>query len=145
MAQITAKGFISKIGDLEMVGKKKDIPKVKVTIMDNTGQQVVGFQVAFWRGMVEELKKFHAGSRVFVKAEVTDGSYDSKTIKNDDGSPKRIYGYNFNAIEIIEDVDVANSDLEEEFRRKKQAQQSASNHAGFTPVDEQTPFDEQNN
>ena len=143
MAQITAKGFIAKIGELEMVGKKKDIPMVKATIMDNTSQQAVGFQVGFWRGMVEELQKFRVGSRVLVKAMVTDGSYDSKTVKNADGTPKRIYAYNFNAVEIIEDVDVAPSDLDEEFKRKKQAQHSVGCMPGLTPVDDSTPFDEQ--
>lgn len=136
MAQVTIKGFISKIGELENVGKNKDIPKLSITVIDDTRAKSVGFFVDFWRDMTKQAQLFKKGSRVMVKATVEDGTYE----REENGNKTKVYGYRFNATQIISCVEKPDEDLDKEFERQLAGQQRHT--LGLIPTDESTPFDD---
>ena len=129
MAQVTIKGFVAQIGELEKVGKNKDIPKVSITVIDDTRSKSVGFFLDLWRDMTKLVQSLKKGSRVMVKATVEDGSYE----KEENGTKRKIYGYRFNATQIIPYVENADEDLDKEFERQASAQRQ---HPGQTPTDD---------
>ena len=137
MAQITIKGFIASDIKVETVGSK-GVQRVRVTVIDESRSKSVGFFVDFWRDLAVQVQQFKKGSRVMIKAVVEDGSYDKEV----DGVKKKIYGYNFNARQIIPYVENADEDLDREFERQSQA--ANSRYPGLTPTDEPTPYDEKN-